>query len=96
MRLLTEDHLDETLAGLRYHLDALATLDAQREDLLEILPELCLLRDGSGLREEVEGQGGLDFLLPGLVAGFEGLVQGVRPQGDWDQVQVKLRSIEPL
>jgi hypothetical protein len=43
LRLLTEDHLDETLASIRYHLDALATLDAQQEDLLEIVPELCLL-----------------------------------------------------
>jgi hypothetical protein len=87
--LLTEDHLDETLAGLWYHLDALAALDAQREDLLEIVPELCLLLIGD-LGEEVEGERGLDLLLPGLVAGFERLVKGVWPQCNRDQVQVKL------
>ena len=95
LRLLSEDHLHETIGRLRYHLDTLTALDAQREDLLEVVPKERLL-GGGGLGEEVEGERGLDLILPGLVAGFEGLVQSVRPQGDRDQVQVKLGSIEPL
>ncbi len=72
MRLLSENHVDETIAGLRYHLDALAALDAQREDLLKVVPDERLL--GGGLGEEVKGEGGLDLFLPGLVAGFKRLV----------------------
>jgi hypothetical protein len=72
LRLLSENHVDETIAGLRYHLDALAALDAQREDLLKVVPDERLL--GGGLGEEVKGEGGLDLFLPGLVAGFKRLV----------------------
>ena len=95
MRLLREDHLDETIAWFRYHLDTLAAQDAQREDLLEEVPEERLL-GGGGLGEEVKGKRGLDLLLPCLVAGFKCLMQCVRSKGDRNQNQVKLGCIEPL
>lgn len=53
--MLSEDHLHETIARLRYYLDTLAALDAKREDLLEVVPEERLL-GGGGLGEEVEGE----------------------------------------